>query len=232
MNSSSANRLRAMELLLVVWIAFSGSLLTSFYLGFVHPDAHPSGEAGSLRTCLAILNQIGPLALLGYVLFRQGRGLRALGLILSWKALLVSLALFGAAYLAFYLWGMLLGFGYGIVTGGRLSLHHGNVGFLHGPDRGWSLPLLLVYVLINPIKEELLARAYVMSEVRFLSGSWWAAIIASVGLQVCYHFYQGVFAALSYIALFLVFALYYAQTRLILPIILAHLYFDLLALRA
>lgn len=104
------------------------------------------------------------------------------------------------------------------------------MGFIHGLDRGWSLPLLLVYALINPLKEELIARAFVMSEVRFLTGRSWVAVTASVGLQVSYHFYQGIFAALSYIALFLVFALCYSRTRLILPIILAHLYFDLLAL--
>jgi len=125
---------------------------------------------------------------------------------------------------------MLLGFDYQTATGSPFHLHHANVEFIHGPDRGWSLPLLLIYVLINPIKEELIARAYVMSEVRFLTGRWWAAVVASVGLQVCYHFYQGVFAALSYSAVFLVFALYYARTRLILPVILAHLYFDLLSL--
>ncbi len=226
----SEKRLRLLELLLLVWIAFSSSLLTSFYAGFLHPDVRLYGDAPSLRTCLAILNQIGPLALLAYVLFRQGRGLRDIGFSLSWKALPISLVLFVAAYLASYVWEMLLGFGYGLVAGGRLSLHHANVEFIHGADRGWSLPLLLIYALINPIKEELIARAYVMSEVRSLTGHAWVAVVASVGLQVCYHFYQGVFAALSYVALFLVFALYYARTRLVLPIILAHLYFDLLAL--
>jgi len=223
-------RLRLLELLLVVWIAFSGSLLTSFYAGFLHPDASLSNGGLSLRTGIAILNQIGPLALLAYVLLRQGRGLRDIGFCLSWKAIPVSVALFGAASLASYPWGMLLGFCYHLVTGSRLHLHHANTEFLHGPDRGWSLPLLLIYVLINLFKEELIARAYVMSEVRFLTGHAWAAVAASVGLQVCYHFYQGVFAALSYVALFLVFALYYARTRLILPVILAHLYFDLFAL--
>ena len=104
------------------------------------------------------------------------------------------------------------------------------MGFIHGLDRGWSLPLLLVYALINPLKEEPIARAFVMSEVRFLTGRSWVAVTASVGLQVSYHFYQGILAALSYIALFLVFALCYSRTRLILPIILAHLYFDLFAL--
>lgn len=223
-------RLRLLEMLLVVWIAFSSSLLTSFYAGFLHPNVTLSGEASSLRTAIAILNQIGPLALLVYVLFRQGRGLHDIGLAFTWKAVPVSVALFAAAYLASYLWGLLLGFGYQTIVKTPFSLHHANVGFLHGPDRGWSLPLLLVYVLINPLKEELIARGFVMSEVRFLTGRAWVAVAASVGLQVSYHLYQGVSAALSYIALFLVFALYYSRTRLILPIILAHLYFDLLAL--
>lgn len=226
----AAKRLRLWELLLVVWIAFSGSLLTSFYAGFLHPGTPLSSEAGSLRTGIAIINQIGPLALLGYVLFRQGRGLRDIGLVLSWKALPLSVALFVTASAASWLWAWGMAFAFQSVTGTRFHMHHANIGFLHGADRGWSLPLLLIYGLINPFKEELIARAYVMSEARFLTGRWWGAIVVSVALQVSYHFYQGVFAALSYIALFLVFSLYYARTRLILPVILAHLYFDLLSL--
>ncbi len=222
--------LRCLELALVLWIAFSGSLATSFYAGFLHPGSPLPSDGSALRTYLAILSQIGTLALLGYVLFRQGRGLSAIGLSLSWKTIPASAALFGVAFYASRWWGLLLGLVYRAVTGLPLHLHHANVGFIHGRDQGWSLPLLLIYVLINPIKEELIARAYVMSEVRFLTGRWWAAILASVALQVCYHFYQGMFAALSYSALFLVFALYFARTRLILPVILAHLYFDLLAL--
>jgi len=228
--TQGGRRLRLLEMLLVIWIAFSSSLLTSFYAGFLHPNVPLPTEGSSLRTAIAILNQIGPLALLIYVLFRQGRGLPDIGLTFTWKAVPVSVALFAAAYLASYLWSLLLGFGYQIAVRTPFSLHHANMGFIHGQDRGWSLPLLLVYVLINPIKEELIARALVMSEVRFLTGRAWVAVVASVGLQVSYHFYQGIFAALSYIALFLVFALYYSRTRLILPIILAHLYFDLFAL--
>ena len=232
MNSPhGGRRLRLLELLLVLWIAFSGSLLTSFYAGFLHPDVRLSGETSSLRTCIGVLNQIGPLALLGYVLFRQGRGLRDIGLSLSWKAVPISVVLFVAAYLCLLSVGDAAWVRLSIRhRKSRFHLHHANVEFVHGSDRGWSLPLLLLYVLINPFKEELLARAYVMSEVRFLTGRAWAAIVVSVGFQVCYHFYQGIFAALSYIALFLVFALYYARTRLILPVILAHLYFDLLSL--
>ena len=225
-----ARRLRFSELALVIWIAFSGSLLTSFYAGLLHPGVSLSNDGGPLRTCLAILNQIGPLALVGYVLFRQGRGLSAIGLSFSWKALPISAALFTAAFLASSLWQMLIGLIYRSVSGSPFHLHHANVGFLHGRDQGWSLPLLLVYVLINPIKEELIARAYTMSEVHSLTGRWWTAVVTSVALQVSYHFYQGIPAALSYVALFLVFSLYYARTRLILPVILAHLYFDLLAL--
>ena len=172
---NGGQRLRLLEMLLVVWIAFFGSLLTSFYVGFLHPDVPLSGEASSLRTAIAILNQIGPLALLVYVLFRQGRGLPGIGLTFTWKTVPVSVALFAAAYLASYLWSLLLGFGYQTVVKTLFSLHHANVGFLYGPDRGWSLSLLQVYALINPLKEELIARTFVMSEVRFLTGRSWGA---------------------------------------------------------
>jgi membrane protease YdiL (CAAX protease family) len=48
-----------------------------------------------------------------------------------------------------------------------------------------------------------------------------------VCIQTSYHFYQSVPIALSHIAFFGVFALFYARTNSILPVALAHSLFDL-----
>jgi len=153
-----------------------------------------------------------------------------IGLRLTWKAIPYSAALFCAGWAVSYLWDWGLWYGHLLLTGRYLSLRAHNVGFLYGPDRGWSLPILLVFGIINPIKEELIVRAYLLSEVRLLSGRLWLAVAVSVAVQTSYHLYQGIWAAVSHLALFLVFSLYYARTRDILPVVLAHLYFDLLAL--
>lgn len=221
--------LRTGELILLLWIAFSSGLITSLFAaaGVEVPESIP---ASPLRVCLGIANQVGPLTLLVYLLARQGRSLADIGLRRTWKAIPYSVVLFCAGYAANYFWEWALWYSHLLVTGRYLSLRANNVGFLYGQDQGWSLPLLLIYALINPLKEELIVRGYLLSEVRALSGRVWLAVAVSVAVQTSYHLYQGVWAAASHLALFLVFSLYYARTRDILPVILAHLYFDLLAL--
>jgi membrane protease YdiL (CAAX protease family) len=88
----------------------------------------------------------------------------------------------------------------------------------------------VIFLLINPFFEELIARAYVITEVRFLTGSSFLAVLASVVLQSSYHLYQGVVPALLSMALFGVFSLYYIRAKKIMPVILAHMLFDFLAL--
>ena len=65
-----------------------------------------------------------------------------------------------------------------------------------------------------------------MTELKILTGSAALSIAASVGLQTLYHLYQGMLLALGEAALFLVFALYFNRSRNIMPVVLAHLLFD------
>ena len=74
--------------------------------------------------------------------------------------------------------------------------------------------------------EELIARAYLMTRLKRLTNSVTAAVLISTVLQTSYHFYQGGVRALSYVAVFLIFSIYYAKTNRVWPIILAHLYMD------
>ena len=88
----------------------------------------------------------------------------------------------------------------------------------------------VLFLIINPFFEELTARAYVISEVQFFTSSRGLAVLFSVLLQSSYHLYQGLGPALLTIPLFAVFSLYYVKTKRILPVILAHMFFDFLAL--
>jgi len=88
----------------------------------------------------------------------------------------------------------------------------------------------LIFVCINAFHEELLVRAFLISEVESLYRSAGWAVLASVALQTSYHLYQGLPAALSHIPVFALFSFYYLRKRQIFPVILAHLHFDLVAL--
>ena len=91
---------------------------------------------------------------------------------------------------------------------------------------GISIATILFQVL-NPFFEELIVRAYVITEIRWLTKSAVSAVIVSSLLQTSYHFYQGVPAALADGATFLVFSIYYARSGRIAPVILAHFYLDM-----
>jgi membrane protease YdiL (CAAX protease family) len=83
------------------------------------------------------------------------------------------------------------------------------------------------FFLLNPFFEELIVRAYLMTEVRELTGSSLAAIVVSVALQTSYHFVWGWRVVITNFFIFLVFAIWYAATRRATPVILAHGIFDL-----
>jgi membrane protease YdiL (CAAX protease family) len=90
--------------------------------------------------------------------------------------------------------------------------------------------MAIPFSLLNPFFEELIVRAYVMAEVFDLTGSLALAVILSVVVQVSYHLYYGWVGAIALSFQFALFALYYAHSRRILPVIVAHGFFDIYAL--
>jgi membrane protease YdiL (CAAX protease family) len=87
--------------------------------------------------------------------------------------------------------------------------------------------MVVVFLFTNAFYEELIVRAYLMSEIISWKRSTLLAGVVSVGIQSLYHIYQGVPNMISIAALFSVYAIYYAKSRRILPVILAHLYVDI-----
>jgi membrane protease YdiL (CAAX protease family) len=164
------------------------------------------------------------LLLLGYVLSRRGRSFADLGLRWSLRDVAVGLLVAGVSYVAY-------GLGHTLVQ----AVHHLVYGFYStGPTAKdffahpsvWALP----FSLLNPFFEELIVRAYLMTEVIELTGSSVLAIALSVGVQFSYHLYYGWVGAISLSFLFLVSALYYVRSRRALPVIVAHEFFDVYAL--
>ena len=87
----------------------------------------------------------------------------------------------------------------------------------------------LLFAVVNPFFEELIVRAFLISEATLLTGSSGLAVILSVLLQTSYHLYQGIPNAVGDGLVFLVFSVYYAKTRRLWPVIFAHLWLDLFA---
>ena len=166
------------------------------------------------------------LCILCYVLYRRQQSFLDIGL--RWSVTGAALAL------PLFLLGRLLGsverplFDWFGRTFGQPGWQPPDIGAMfYG-----SLPIPFAAIpseFLNGFFEELIVRAFVMTEVIKLTRRTWLAVVISVVIQTSYHFYQGVPAALSHVALFTVYSLFYARTRLILPVALAHSLVDLTA---
>lgn len=223
---ASLKGLRALEFGLVFFIVFAPLLAVSIHT--VATGSHLGGSTpGKAFTFTGILTELGGLALLCYVLFRQGRSLRSLGFEFSWKDIPRSLLVILLAYIAFLVWW------FGIVAiykslGRPLNSAPQNTEFMSTMLSVFGV----LFLLLNPFFEELIVRAYVISEVQFFTGSSLLAILVSVVIQSSYHLYQGVVPALLTTSIFTVFSFYYVRTRRITPVIIAHMFFDFMALVA
>lgn len=223
--NNNTKRLRVLELLLVLSVAVVPSLLSSLFYFSKGLPLRSEPEI-SLSLVFATIYELLSLGVLCYVLFRQGRSLRAIGLSYRWRDVPLSVGLFGVAYLAFYIAYVVLYYLHFFVTGQLLKLWEG------APRIMGNRPsiALVVFILLNPWFEELIVRAYTMSEITFLVDKPWLAVVISVGIQSSYHLYQGIPNALLLGVGFAVFSIYYAKSRRIFPVILAHFYADALSI--
>lgn len=212
-------RLRWFELGLVLLVALGNFVFSSFnrYAGV------PVRWGGSqnLRWAAMLAQEMIALLLLGYVLSRRKLRISDLGLRWSPGELGPGALVAAVSYGAYMLGYMVLTWAHGRLFG---SPAHG--ASLHSLF-GYANVMMLVFSLVNPFFEELIVRAYLMTEIKELTGSWTLAALVSTVLQTAYHLYYGWTMALALGCQFLVFSMYYARTRRAMPLVVAHAVFDL-----
>lgn len=219
---AESKKLQWFELALVLVIAVGGSFLSSLYMYLSSPNSAP--PSSDLRWVSGIVHEIAALLLLGYVLSRRGCRLRDLGLRWSWRDALVGIVVAAVSYATYVgVYGPIHSLGHAIFLSAPSGLTAKQV-------FGRPTLLFFIYSLVNPFFEELIVRAYVMTEVAKLTGSWIAAALVSVVIQSSYHLYYGWEVLLTFSFQFLIFAIYYALARRALPIIVAHGIFDVIGI--
>src|SRR5579883_2047477 len=175
-DKTRSSLLRWLELSLVLSVAFAQYFLSSLYsaLGGTQHGAYSSNHL----VLAHILIELNALAVLWYVLFRQQK---------NWLALGCSLrALDGLRAIALLVGGSFLGY---IIYASGQALHYAAFGEYLSPKDVYALlgmrlsVLSFIFVCVNPFFEELIVRAYTMSEVLALGGSRIAAVAVSVVLQ-------------------------------------------------
>lgn len=212
-------QMEILEVVLVCVMAFGVSILGSVYLFFGSTYGH---SHDSYAWAGQGLREGSCIALVWYLLQRRGKSFRDLGLGWSLKDFGWSIVLAFASRAAFYVVFSAIHFS-GLAPVDSKEVFHSVGQYLFGS--GIFFTTILIQ-FINPFFEELIVRAYLMTEVRRLTNSVIKAVLISTVLQASYHFYQGGPAAIAHGAEFLVLSIYYAKTNRITPIILAHLYAD------
>jgi len=211
-----STRMRWFEVGLVVFVAFGQPLLSSFYtafFGFHNSNAY----SVNARVLLTGIHELGALLVVWYVLRQSGRTFQSLGIHATLRTFFVGLVLAAVSRLAFYLAAAVIQVGHWLCFGiyatfpNRAALYTGG-----------SLAVMIPFFTLNPFFEETIVRGYLMTELSELSGSMAVATLTSVAIQGAYHLYLGWFAATCLSASFLVLAVYYARTRKLFPVLIAH----------
>lgn len=215
------NRQRWIDLSLVLLVAFAPFVIKSAYVLF-DPALLNYTNA---RMLAALIWECAALVLFAYVFSRQKRPLSSLGFVFRWSDLPKALGLAIGSFVALWMATYVISFVWFLIT--LKNLQFRDTRFLLS---GVSLWLLVPFLLLNPFFEEILVRGYLMTEISELRRSMLLAALASVALQTTYHLYYGINGALVVGSGLSVFAVYYAKSRRLAPVILAHFLWDLTAL--
>lgn len=209
---------RLAGLLVVVSMTILPLMISSLFTMIVG-ERNESDTSIRYRYVFGITMQLSSLGLLAYVVRQNRQKWSDLGLVFRYRDIAYGILIWIAALIC-----------YRLASPSVLSLCQ-SLGWhptpANVPSARLGSFLGFVYVVMSPIFEEMIVRAFVMTETLALTGSVAIAVLVSVLLQTSYHFYQGVPYALSASVIFLVFSLYYARTRRILPVIAAHFIWDL-----
>jgi len=92
-----------------------------------------------------------------------------------------------------------------------------------------SMEIVFVASVVNGAYEEIFVAGYAITALQQARGMW-TAINVSTAIRVLYHLYQGPIAFLNIVPMGLLFGYVYARTRLLWPLIVAHVMIDIIGL--
>jgi len=212
---------RWIDLGLILAVVFAGSILGSIYLAF-HPTAT---SFSNMRLFTGICDEITGLLLFLVLFKRQGRRLQDIGFGFQWTDLPKALGLAVAAVVVMWVMRFVLTYVWLLTT-----LRIPQWPETHAMFSSSSLWLFLPFLLLNPFFEEILVRGYLMTELIDLRKSVLLATFTSLVVQTSYHLYYGVACAMVVGSGLTVLAIYFAKSRRLMPVIVAHMLWDSTAL--
>jgi len=165
-----------------------------------------------------ILTTLVPVALVFYLLAREGEGPSALGLDTTQPGKdiargAVLAAVIGGSGLALYLAAFHLGISLNVVPETL-------------PDVWWRIPVLILDAAQNGILEEILVLGYLLYRLDQLGWTPWKAIAVAAVVRGSYHLYQGFGGFIGNAILGVIFGVLYKRWGRVTPMIIAHTLID------
>jgi len=232
-----SRRLLGQETLIVLGLSLGASALYA-YISFAQSATAPTSlksQTANLNGSLApgrpwfdlalqlfnIGTALVPVALVGYLLLREGSSIRQLGFDLTrpWSDLgrgLMVAAAIGGSGLALYLAAQ--------SSGANLTVVPSSL-----PDVWWRIPVLILSAAQNAVVEEVIVVGYLTRRLQQLGWSWRATVIASALLRGSYHLYQGVGGFVGNVVMGLIFCWLYRRWGRVTPLATAHALIDSVA---
>ena len=166
----------------------------------------------------SILTTLVPVALVFYLLAREGEGPSALGLDITQPVKdiargAVLAAIIGGSGLALYLAAFHLGISLNVVPETL-------------PNVWWRIPVLVLDAAQNGILEEIIVLGYLLRRLDQLGWTPWKAIALAAVVRGSYHLYQGFGGFIGNAILGVIFGVLYKRWGRVTPMIIAHTLID------
>ena len=166
----------------------------------------------------SILTTLAPVALVFYLLAREGEGPSALGIdttrpVSDFVRGAVLAAVIGGSGLALYLAAFHLGISLNVVPENL-------------PDVWWRIPVLVLDAAQNGILEEVVVLGYLLRRLGQLGWSPGAAIVVAALVRGSYHLYQGFGGFAGNAIMGVIFGVLYKRWGRVTPMIIAHTLID------
>jgi membrane protease YdiL (CAAX protease family) len=214
-----SRRQRWIDLCFVVGVTLWMPTLGSIGIA-LHPEKLQEFGGTAIQLLSDISASITGLIVLFYVLWKRGSDLRALGKpmegmdiargIVIWAVVYATAAVAAVAYSMIYR---------------HIRDHSPNGSDVVAILGSRFHVLLILFLFLNPWFEELIVRGFLMTELTQLTNAR-VAVLASTLVQASYHVYQGTSGLVQLVPIFLLLSIYYARTRRLFPVIVAHTLLD------
>jgi uncharacterized protein len=212
------------EFLIVVSWAFGLPIFSSILsVGNSEVDSTKAYFTNATLIGILVVELLQSLFLVWFLRIR-GWTLQKIGLQITWRGTLLGVALMVVTY------AMLTGVHF---IAERVLPIDMKMALAQYPQPAANLNMQVVFLVsvVNGIFEEVFVAGYIITALTPVRGPW-MGINVSTATRLLYHLYQGPVGILSIVPLGLLFGYVYARTRMLWPLILAHIVIDVIGLSA